>query len=157
GTSFSIYFPAHDPRELAAARAAAEPAAAASAGPPRPASVLLVEDEAAVRAFAARALRLRGFEVAEAACAEAALDLLADPARVFDVFVTDVVMPGMDGPAWVRSALRDRPRTRVVFMSGYSEDMFSDGNPPVAHARFLQKPFSLTQLTDLVREQVEIL
>ncbi len=157
GTNFSIYFPAHDPKELAAARASAEAAPVAAPGPARPASVLLVEDEAAVRAFAARALRLRGFEVAEADCAEAALDLLADSARDFDVFVTDVVMPGMDGPAWVRSALRDRPRTRVIFMSGYSEDMFSDGNPPVAHARFLQKPFSLTQLTDMVREQVDIL
>lgn len=157
GTTFSIYFPAHDPKELAAARASAEAAPAARPGPARSASVLLVEDEAAVRAFAARALRLRGFEVAEADSAEAALDLLAAGGRQFDVFVADVVMPGMDGPAWVRTALREHPQTRVIFMSGYSEDMFSDGNPPVAHARFLQKPFSLTQLADLVREEVDAL
>ena len=157
GTTFSIYFPAHDPKELAAARAAAEAAPAARSGPARSASVLLVEDEAAVRAFAARALRLRGFEVVEADSAEAALDLLASADREFDVFVADVVMPGMDGPAWVRTALREHPQTRVIFISGYSEDMFSDGNPPVAHARFLQKPFSLTQLTDLVREEVDAL
>ena len=156
GTTFSIYFPAHDPAELAAARTP-DPAPASHAAATRTASVLLVEDEAAVRAFAARALRLRGFEVAEADSAEAALDLLAQTGQAFDVFVADVVMPGMDGPTWVRTALRAHPQTRVIFISGYSEDMFGDGAPPVAHARFLQKPFSLNQLTDMVRQEVEAL
>jgi len=95
--------------------------------------VLLVEDEAPVRAFAARALSLRGYTVLEADCAETALDLLADPELEVDIFVTDVIMPGKDGPTWVREALENRPDTKVVFVSGYAEDAFnneSDHIPP---------------------------
>jgi two-component system cell cycle sensor histidine kinase/response regulator CckA len=61
----------------------------------------LVEDEAPVRAFASRALSMRGFDVIEADSAEAALALLEDEKLEVDIFVTDVVMPGMDGPTWV--------------------------------------------------------
>ncbi len=82
--------------------------------------VLLVEDEAPVRAFATRALRLKGYTVLEADCAEEALRLLEDGSLNVDVFVTDVVMPGMDGPTWVRKAMKDRPDVRVIFMSGYT-------------------------------------
>ena len=79
--------------------------------PTRPkAVILLVEDEAPVRAFASRALRLRGYEVLEAESAEAALDRLSDAGVMVDVFVTDVMMPGLDGPTWVRRALVERPR-----------------------------------------------
>lgn len=157
GTTFSLYFPAHDRSELTATRPEPAIPVAKDDQAAQSASILLVEDETAVRAFAARALRLNGFDVTEADCAEAALDLLADSGRAFDVFVTDVVMPGMDGPTWVRTALRDRPRTRVIFMSGYSEDIFNDENPSVDHAQFLQKPFTLTQLTDLVGAEVKAL
>ena len=154
GSCFSLFFPAHD-------RGMAEDAhRPAPTGPMRArrdveATVLLVEDEAPVRAFASRALKLQGFEVLEAACAEDALSLLADQRLVVDVFVTDVVMPGMDGPAWVRTALRDRPGTKVVFISGYAEDIFSEGRPPVPDAAFLAKPFSLSELTALVARQLE--
>ncbi|WP_420874802.1 ATP-binding protein [Paracoccus versutus] len=154
GSCFSLFFPAHDrgnPEEVQAP---------APSGPIRArrdveATVLLVEDEAPVRAFASRALKLQGFDVLEAACAEDALSLLADRRLVVDVFVTDVVMPGMDGPAWVRTALRDRPGTKVIFMSGYAEDIFSEGRPPVPGAAFLAKPFSLSDLTALVARQLE--
>ena len=120
----------------------------------RPGVVLLVEDEAPVRAFASRALKLKGFQVLEADSAEAALDLLAGNPQRIDVFVTDVVMPGMDGPSWVRAALRDRPTTRVVFISGYAEDIFEDGRGPVPGAVFLQKPFSLAAPTETVMAQM---
>lgn len=116
--------------------------------------VLLVEDEAPVRAFASRALRLRGYTVLEADNAEDALDLLADPAIAVDVFVTDVVMPGMDGPSWVRLALKDRPNVRVVFVSGYAEGAFGDDGPEVPNSTFLPKPFSLSQLTETVNRQM---
>lgn len=65
----------------------------------------LVEDEAPVRAFASRALRMRGYTVLEAENAEDALKTLEDPGLEVDIFVTDVVMPGMDGPSWVKRAL----------------------------------------------------
>ena len=154
GSCFSLFFPAHD------RGAAEEPAAPPPSPAIRPrreveATVLLVEDEAPVRAFASRALKLQGFNVLEAACAEDALSLLSDQRLLVDVFVTDVVMPGMDGPSWVRTALRDRPDTRVIFMSGYAEDIFAEGKSPVPDAAFLAKPFSLSELTALVAHKLE--
>ncbi|WP_175484757.1 ATP-binding protein [Jannaschia pohangensis] len=117
--------------------------------PSRPV-VLLVEDEAPVRAFASRALRLRGYNVLEADCAEAALDRLADQELAVDLFVTDVMMPGLDGPSWVREAMKARPDVRTVFMSGYTQDALSETSVPIPNAMFLAKPFSLADLTRTV-------
>ncbi|WP_240643667.1 ATP-binding protein [Paracoccus siganidrum] len=154
GTCFSLYFPAHLGAAVPQPAVSARPVAAASRASQRPVTVLLVEDEAPVRAFAARALRLKGYQVREADCAEAALELLADDRLQVDVFVTDVVMPGMDGPSWVRSALKHRPRTRVIFMSGYSEDIFTEGQAPIPNSAFLAKPFTLAELAELVERQM---
>ena len=71
-----------------------------------------------MRTFASRALQLRGYKVIEAASAEEALDQLSDPNLKIDVFVTDIVMPGRDGPSWVKEGLKQRPKTRVVFVPG---------------------------------------
>lgn len=116
--------------------------------------VLLVEDEIPVRSFAARALNIRGYTVLEAASAEEALDILADETLHVDVFVSDVIMPGMDGPTWVKIAQKARPDTKVVFVSGYAEDAFGDGELTIPNASFLPKPFSLNDLTEMVKEQV---
>ncbi|MWB77485.1 response regulator [Pseudooceanicola sp. 216_PA32_1] len=116
--------------------------------------VLLVEDEAPVRAFASQALRLRGYTVLEAESAEEALKTLEDGALNVDIFVTDVVMPGMDGPSWVKIALQHRPGVRVVFVSGYAEDSFGDAQAQIPNSVFLPKPFSLKQLTDTVQRQM---
>jgi two-component system cell cycle sensor histidine kinase/response regulator CckA len=116
--------------------------------------VLLVEDEAPVRAFASRALSHRGFKVIEAANAEDALHLLEDVELTVDVFVTDVVMPGLDGPSWVREARLSRPDVPVVFMSGYAEDVFKSQGARIESSAFLAKPFSLTDLTALVNQQL---
>ncbi len=116
--------------------------------------VLLVEDEAPVRAFAARALRMRGYTVHEAADAEEALALLEDGSLEVDVFVTDVIMPGMDGPTWVREAQKTRPDVRVVFVSGYAEESFADKEAKINNSVFLPKPFSLNDLTEKVRGQL---
>jgi len=154
GTTFELCFPVYDLPE-----APAEPTPPREE-PRRPVAgrtegvVLLVEDEAPVRAFASRALRMRGFTVLEADCAEAALKTLEDPSLEVDVFVTDVVMPGMDGPTWVRRALEDRPGVRVVFMSGYAEDAMSEDQARIAHSVFLAKPFSLNDLTGVVQRQL---
>jgi two-component system cell cycle sensor histidine kinase/response regulator CckA len=152
GTVFTLYFPAHGEAAAAVpqpAAAAAEPDHGRTDG-----VVLLVEDEAPVRAFASRALRLRGFTVIEAENAEQALERLADPELAVDVFVTDVVMPGMDGPSWVREALKARPDTRVIFVSGYAEDALSDHQARIPNSVFLPKPFSLQQLTTTVQSQL---
>ncbi len=116
--------------------------------------VLLVEDEAPVRAFASRALAHRGFRVIEASTAEDALELLKDADLKVDVFVTDVVMPGLDGPSWVRQARQMRPDVPVVFMSGYAEDVFKSEGTRIEASAFLAKPFSLTELTSIVNQQL---
>ncbi|MFA8384100.1 MAG: ATP-binding protein [Pelagibaca sp.] len=116
--------------------------------------VLLVEDEAPVRAFASRALAHRGFRVIEASTAEDALELLKDADLKVDVFVTDVVMPGLDGPSWVRQARQMRPDVPVVFMSGYAEDVFKSEGTQIEASAFLAKPFSLTELTSIVNQQL---
>ncbi len=151
GTSFTLYFPAQDPEQVVAAQAAPLPEASAihEGG-----VVLLVEDEAPVRAFASRALRMRGYTVIEAANAEEALETLGDETLEVDVFVTDVIMPGMDGPTWVAEALKRRPGTRVIFVSGYAEESFADDQARIPDSVFLPKPFSLTQLTETVQAQL---
>lgn len=117
--------------------------------------VLLVEDEAPVRAFASRALTMRGFEVLEASSAEEALELLEDETLKVDVFVTDVVMPGQDGPTWVRKALKQRPDVRVVFVSGYTEGALDGDSGNIPGSVFLPKPFSLGDLTSTVQNQLQ--
>ena len=152
GSVFHLYFPIHgDPL----------PAEACPVAVPAPVSlrrgegvVLLVEDEAPVRAFASRALRMRGYTVIEAENAEEALKALDDPALEVDVFVTDVVMPGMDGPTWVRHALKERPNVRVIFVSGYAEECLAESQARIPNSVFLPKPFSLNDLTATVQGQV---
>jgi len=108
--------------------------------------VLLVEDEAPVRAFASRALKMRGYTVLEAENAEEALKTLEDQSLNVDVFVTDVIMPGMDGPSWVAEALKQRPDVRVVFVSGYAEDSFSEQQARIPNSVFLPKPCRFTDI-----------
>jgi len=153
GTTFSVYLPAQD----SADQTADEPSTKhieKTAPAHGDGVILLVEDEAPVRAFASRALRLRGYTVLEADSAEAALETLADETLEVDVFVTDVVMPGMDGPTWVKQALQSRPETRVVFVSGYAEDSFGETQARIPNSVFLPKPFSLTDLAETVHRQL---
>jgi len=117
--------------------------------------VLLVEDEAPVRAFAARALRMQGYQVLEAQDGEQALEVLADRDLAVDIFVTDVIMPGLDGPAWVETALRDRPGTPVVFVSGYIEDSLTEALGRTPHSVFVEKPFSLDGLCKAIARQLD--
>lgn len=153
GTTFTLLFPAlvdvvHEPPVV---EVQAKPQLAIENGE---GVVLLVEDEAPVRAFASRALRMRGYTVLEAESAEDALRTLEDESLKVDVFVTDVIMPGMDGPTWVREALKVRPDVKVVFVSGYAEDSFADEQSRIPNSVFLPKPFSLNDLTATVRDQI---
>ncbi len=140
-------------------RAREEAPVAPAASPPPPkrrdltgkGSVLLVEDEAPVRAFAARALRLRGYEVVEAATAEEATEVLKDEQYMVDLIVSDVVMPGMDGPTFAVEARRMRPGLRLILVSGYAEESFRKTLAD-ADFLFLPKPFSLNELTAKVKE-----
>lgn len=154
GTAFTIYLPAHTARAEAVVEAVHKTIPDASIQAERGSGViLLVEDEAPVRAFASRALRLRGYTVIEADSAEEALETLEDTSLHIDVFVSDVIMPGMDGPTWVSEALKLRPHVKVVFVSGYAEDHFSEQQARIPNSVFLPKPFSLSELTATVQAQ----
>jgi two-component system, cell cycle sensor histidine kinase and response regulator CckA len=152
GTVFQLYFPINETVDAVVTEP--ERVAFRAAARPGEGVVLLVEDEAPVRAFASRALRLRGYTVLEAESAEDALRTLEDPNLSVDVFVTDVVMPGMDGPSWVRTALEARPNVRVIFMSGYAEDVLSENQARIPNSVFLPKPFSLNDLAVTVQGQL---
>lgn len=156
GTVFTLYFPMFE-AQAAAPDKTSEPEATSvvrdqvSQGE---GVVLLVEDEAPVRAFASRALRMRGYTVIEADCAEKALETLQDDSLSVDLFLSDVIMPGMDGPSWVRQALKQRPDVKVVFVSGYAEDAFGENDDEIPNSVFLPKPFSLKDLTRTVQDQL---
>lgn len=154
GTTFTLYFAAQDPVAVAPAKTRQSGTLSPTLTPQR-ALVLLVEDEAPVRSFAARALELQGHRVIEADCGEAALDILSNPEIRPDFFVTDVIMPGLDGPGWIMQ-VRDRfPDTPVLFMSGYAEDSRVAAQARISNASFLGKPFSLTEFTATVHAQLQ--
>ena len=150
GAIFSIYLPRH-----AASEAPAE-VAEVDRGSPRDVTgqdtILLVEDEDAVRSFAARALKMRGYTVLEASGGETALEIVRRHEGPIDLLVTDVVMPNMDGPTLVRAARRIRPEMRIIFMSGYAEDAFRRNEEKAEELHFLPKPFGLKQLVAKVKE-----
>ncbi|MEM9044383.1 MAG: ATP-binding protein [Pseudomonadota bacterium] len=118
------------------------------------ASVLLVEDEDSIRSVGSRALSQRGFEVVEAASAEEAIEILENDRIAVDVLVSDVVMPGMDGPTFAVKAREYCPELRLVFMSGYAEDNFRNSELGKDFL-FLPKPFSINELTTKVKEALE--
>jgi two-component system cell cycle sensor histidine kinase/response regulator CckA len=152
GSEFKIYLPAHEGNAVKA-----EPRSRVRTGQNTTlngVSVLLVEDEAPVRTFASRALAMQGVRVTEADSAEVALEKLSDPDLFVDIIVSDVVMPGMDGPTWVAKAKEDRPDVKVIFVSGYAEESFTADYGEISNASFLPKPFSLKQLIEMVRELV---
>jgi two-component system cell cycle sensor histidine kinase/response regulator CckA len=115
-------------------------------------TILLVEDEDAVRTFAARALRNKGYTVLEANSGESALALLGKQSSPIDLLISDVVMPNMDGPTLVGRIREARPDLKIVFISGYAEDAFRKTMEQQDDIAFLPKPFSLSQLAVKVKE-----
>jgi len=113
--------------------------------------ILFVEDEAAVRGIAARLLRQRGYEVIEAADGEEALILAEEHAGEIDMMISDVIMPGLDGPSLLKKArpyLGDAP---VMFISGYAESDFSDLLQDEVGVSFLPKPLDIKTLAERVK------
>ncbi|MBK5921695.1 hypothetical protein CCR80_11700 [Rhodothalassium salexigens] len=117
-------------------------------------TILVVEDEDPVRMFAARALTNKGYKVLEADSGEDGLDVMNDYAGPIDLLISDLVMPGMDGPALVDEARKSRPDMKIVFMSGYAEDAVRQRIGESGFA-FLAKPFSLKQLAELVKDVLD--
>jgi two-component system cell cycle sensor histidine kinase/response regulator CckA len=115
-------------------------------------TVLLVEDESAVRGFIAEALRRRGYRVIEAADGDQAIDAAHGHGGVIHLLVADLVMPGMTGRELARYLTHERPGLRVLFISGYSDQRAeSRGNEGLSEA-FLQKPFTAVVLARQIRQ-----
>jgi signal transduction histidine kinase len=145
GTTFKVYLPISDE---SVAHAPAPPRAPRASGE----RVLLVEDEPVVRQMAARALQEYGYAVSEAGDGLEALRLIEDGAQTIHVMVTDVVMPGMDGPELARRVAVLRPGLPVLFMSGYTDDEIVRRGLLEAGQPFLQKPFTPEALSEQVAE-----
>jgi two-component system cell cycle sensor histidine kinase/response regulator CckA len=119
------------------------------------ATVLLVEDEDAVRMGGMRALTSRGYTVHEASSGVEALEVFEQLGGKVDIVVSDVVMPEMDGPTLLGELRKRQPDIKFVFVSGYAEDAFAKNLPEDAQFGFLPKPFSLKQLATVVKEVLE--
>ena len=151
GTTFRIYLPCHVREESDSV-----PAASVERSYPHDltgkGTILIVEDEAPVRLFAARALENKGYSVVQAESAEVALDFLENSDQKIDIAITDVVMPNMDGPTLIKRAHPLRPDMKVIFISGYAEEAFGQNLDPDIPFSFLPKPFNLKELAAKVKE-----
>jgi two-component system, cell cycle sensor histidine kinase and response regulator CckA len=143
GTTFRVSVPVTEPpAPEMRVRAPAEGEAAGG-------TLLVVEDERAVREYLAEVLAGEGYRVIVAADPEEALGLATEIGEV-DLLVTDVVMPGMSGPALVRTLRKSRPDLRALYISGYAAGTLAEQRPD-PRAAFLQKPFTLGELRAKVR------
>ncbi|RIA55826.1 hybrid sensor histidine kinase/response regulator [Dichotomicrobium thermohalophilum] len=153
GTTFSIYLPRHveEPAEDSA-QGEADGADKKRKDLTGQGTILLVEDEEAVRRFAARALESRGYNVLKATTGVEALDVLAEHGREVDLVISDVMMPEMDGPKLLQQMRKTLPDMKVIFISGYAEEALRRELAEDESFTFLPKPFSLKDLASAVKE-----
>jgi len=156
GTTFRVFLPRHyvdaeDEAEIIAGKNGRKERHRDLTGAGR---VLLVEDEDAVRSFAAEALKRQGYEVLQASSGAEAIEMVREADRPVDIVISDVIMPEMDGPSMYRLLQEINPDLKIIFMSGYPDDAFKNTLDPDAPFAFLQKPFSLAQLAAKVKEEL---
>jgi two-component system cell cycle sensor histidine kinase/response regulator CckA len=149
GATFRVLLPRHvsEPVVETQKKAEAKPAADLTGR----GAILLVEDEEAVRAFAARALMSRGYTVMEAENGAEALRVVEEAEGQIDLIVSDVIMPEMDGPSMLMELRKRNVMAKVVFVSGYADDAFARNLPEGLEFQFMQKPFTLKQLIETVK------
>lgn len=157
GAAFRIFLPVYEaPAGAVAVAAAAEPAKPRAARDLSGAGrILFVEDEDAVRSVAARLLRARGYEVLEAADGEEALIIAEENAGTIDLLISDVIMPGIDGPTLLKKARGYLGTAPVMFISGYAEAEFSDLLEGETGVTFLPKPIDIKTLAERVKQQLQ--
>jgi two-component system cell cycle sensor histidine kinase/response regulator CckA len=145
GTTFRVYWPR---RDAAPERRERERAFVPARGK---GTVLVVEDDAQLRKVLRRYLSSWGYTLLEAPNALDALALLAEHAGTIDVLLTDLVMPGLDGRSLSKHVLADKPSTKVVFMSGYTEHAALKNARLGPDDHFVQKPFSAQVLSETLQ------
>jgi len=146
GTTFRIYLPRVDEREEVPILKPAPIARAACSG-----TILLVEDDVAVRSLVEAILSSRGYHVLVADTPAHAIALCCSSTQPIDVLLTDVVMPETSGPELAKQLLASRPTLRVVYMSGYAGDFLAHEGLNAEGVTLLQKPFSATALEEKIR------
>jgi signal transduction histidine kinase len=147
GSTFEIYLP-----RAAGMVAKTETEKRPSAAPQGIETILVVEDEAAVRELACQFLRVKGYTILEAQDGREALGIAGEYTGTIHLVLTDMVMPKMNGPEMAARLKAIRPETRIAFMSGYSEFSRGDLGQGFPNAPVLQKPFSPVSLVEIVRE-----
>ena len=155
GTTFRIYLPKAEPEPEQEALPAADAARPKAADLTGQGTILLVEDEEAVRRFAERALMQRGYKVLVATNGAHGLEVAQQHDGPIDLVLSDVVMPEMDGPSMLRELRKVRPESRVVFMSGHAEDAFDKSLDPEEKFGFISKPFNLKDLAEIVKKAMQ--
>ncbi len=159
GATFRIFLPVHVPTASEILPQVREAATLAKPKPARDLSgvgrILFVEDEDAVRIVAARLLRARGYEVIEACDGEEALELAEKHAGEIDLLISDVIMPGLDGPTLLKKARHFLGDAQVMFISGYAEAEFSDLLEGEEGVTFLPKPIDIKILAERVKQQLQ--
>jgi PAS domain S-box-containing protein len=149
GTTFKVYLPASNRQDAA-------DATASDGRPPRGTeTVLLVEDEPAVREMTQAALQRHGYTVLPASSGPEALRIARANHGVINVVLTDVVMPGMSGPQLVEQLREEHPQLAALFMSGYTSDAVLRHGIETGEADFLQKPFSTAALAAKLRQVLD--
>jgi two-component system, cell cycle sensor histidine kinase and response regulator CckA len=153
GTTFKIYFPrvAEIVESPVQVMAAVEPATAE----PGTETILLVEDEANLRYLARQFLEKQGYRVIEAADGAVAMQIAVAHEGIIHLLLTDVIMPGMNGRELAQRISEIRPNTKVLYMSGYTENVIGHNGTLDAGIRLLQKPFTLRDLKTQVREVLD--
>jgi two-component system, cell cycle sensor histidine kinase and response regulator CckA len=149
GTSFAIYLPIVDERPEELPARVPEPASAAGR------TVLLAEDEDVVRMLVREMLEESGYAVLEASSAEAAIGVSETHGGRIDLLLTDVVMPGMNGPALAKELSKTRPAMRVIYTSGFTNSAVAEQGVAVEETVFLAKPFSSAALAAKMLEVLE--
>jgi CheY-like chemotaxis protein len=147
GSSIKIYLPRHGAAPESAPRADVAEANARSG-----AAILVVEDEPAILALAAKYLEGQGYLVLAAGSPDDALRLAKEYSGVIDLLLTDVIMPEMNGRALADRLVPDRPHLKVLYMSGYTADVIADRGLVDQDASFISKPFHLKDLAAKVRD-----
>ena len=153
GTTFKIYLP----RVASTGQAAAQVAAPVEYRKVEPGTetILLVEDEANLRYLARQYLEKQGYKVIEAADGAVAMQIAVAHDKVIHLLLTDVIMPGMNGRELAQRICEIRPNVKVLYMSGYTENMIGHDGVLDDGVRLLQKPFNLRDLKSIVREVLD--
>ena len=153
GTTFKIYLP----RVAGTGEAAAQIATPVETQKPEPGTetILLVEDEANLRYLARQYLEKQGYKVIEAADGAVAMQIAVAHDKVIHLLLTDVIMPGMNGRELAQRIAEIRPNVKILYMSGYTENVIGHNGMLDAGVRLLQKPFTLRDLRSKVREVLD--